>query len=74
MHAPSGMIATKEFLFVCDRDGVHQINIAKQEITAFYPLPGGEFINDIAMASNGDLDLLSIDLKTKQITTLVKCW
>ncbi len=134
MHAPSGMIATAEFLYVCDRDGVHQINIVKQEITAFYPLPGGEFINDIAMASNGDLyisdffgnkiyklpadtrkaevwletdalqapdglymdndklivacwgvlsnpgtfdtskpgDLLSVDLKTKQITTLVK--
>ena len=134
MHAPSGMIATDEFLYVCDRDGVHQIDIAKQKITAFYPLPGGEFINDIAMASNGDLfisdffgnrifklpadtrnaevwletdalqapdglymdndelivacwgilsnpgtfdtskpgDLLSIDLKTKEITTLVK--
>ncbi len=134
MHAPSGMIATAEFLYVCDRDGVHQINIVKQKITAFYPLPGGEFINDIAMASNGDLyisdffgnriyklpadtrkaevwletdalqapdglymdndklivacwgilsnpgtfetskpgDLLSVDLKTKQITTLVK--
>jgi hypothetical protein len=134
MHAPSGMIATKEFLYVCDRDGVHQINIAMQKITAFYPLLGGEFINDIAMASNGDLyisdffgnriyklpadtrkaevwletdalqapdglymdndklivacwgilskpgtfetskpgDLLSIDLKTKEITTLVK--
>jgi hypothetical protein len=134
MHAPSGMIATDEFLYVCDRDGVHQINIAKQKITVFYPLSGGEFINDIAMASNGDLyisdffgnkifklpadtrkaevwletdalqapdglymdndklivacwgvlsnpgtfdtskpgDLLSIDLKTKEITTLVK--
>lgn len=55
MHAPSGMIITDEFLYVCDRDGVHQIDIARKIITAFYPLPGGEFINDIAMASNGDL-------------------
>jgi hypothetical protein len=55
MHAPSGMIVTDEFLYVCDRDGVHQINITQKAITAFYPLPGGEFINDIAMASNGDL-------------------
>lgn len=55
MHAPSGMIVTDKLLYVCDRDGVHQIDIAKREITAFYPLPGGEFINDIAMASNGDL-------------------
>ena len=45
MHAPSGMIATDDFLYVCDRDGVHQIDIDKQKITAFYPLSGGEFIN-----------------------------
>ncbi len=55
MHAPSGMIATEQFLFVCDRDGVHQIDINQKKITNFYPLPGGEFINDIAMSSNGDL-------------------
>ncbi len=55
MHAPSGMIATDEFLFVCDREGVHEIDIAAQKITNFYPLPKGEFINDIAIAFNGDL-------------------
>ncbi len=55
MHAPSGMTITDEYLYVCDREGVHEIDISKREITNFYPLPGGEFINDIAMASNGDL-------------------
>lgn len=55
MHAPSGMTLTDKYLYVCDRDGVHEIDIAKRKITNFYPLPGGEFINDIAMASNGDL-------------------
>ncbi|WP_421897802.1 hypothetical protein [Marinoscillum sp.] len=55
MHAPSGMIITDKYLYVCDRDGVHQVDIAKKSITAFYTLPGGEFINDIAMAANGDL-------------------
>lgn len=55
MHAPSGMIATKEFLYACDREGVHQINIAEKKITTFYELPEGQFINDIAMDSNGDL-------------------
>lgn len=55
MHAPSGMIITDQYLYACDREGVHQIDIEKQEITAFYSLPGGEFINDIAMAENGDL-------------------
>lgn len=55
MHAPSGMTITDKYLYVCDREGVHEIDIAKRKITNFYPLPGGEFINDIAMASNGDL-------------------
>ncbi len=55
MHAPSGMIANEKYLFVCDRDGVHQIDIAKQKITNFYPIPQGQFINDIALAKNGDL-------------------
>jgi hypothetical protein len=55
MHAPSGMIANEKYLFVCDRDGVHQIDIAKRKITNFYPIPQGKFINDIALAENGDL-------------------
>lgn len=55
MHAPSGMIITDDFLYVCDRDGVHEVDISKRAISNFFELPGGEFINDIAMASNGDL-------------------
>ena len=43
MHAPSGMLISDNLLFVCDRDGVHEIDIAAQKITNFYPLPGGEF-------------------------------
>jgi sugar phosphate isomerase/epimerase len=55
MHAPSGMVATDRHLYVCDREGVHQIDIAARQITEFYPIPDGKFINDIAMADNGDL-------------------
>jgi len=55
MHAPSGMTLTDDYLYVCDREGVHEIDIKKREIVNFYPLPGAEFINDIARASNGDL-------------------
>jgi sugar phosphate isomerase/epimerase len=55
MHAPSGMTITDQYLYVCDRDGVHEIDIEKREIVNFFPLPEGEFINDIAMAENGDL-------------------
>ena len=55
MHAPSGMVATDRYLYVCDREGVHQIDIAARKISKFYPIPQGKFINDIAMADNGDL-------------------
>jgi hypothetical protein len=55
MHAPSGMLATDSHLYVCDREGVHQIDIAGRKITNFYPIPEGKFINDIAIADNGDL-------------------
>lgn len=55
MHAPSGMVATDDVLYVCDRHGVHKINIDQRKISDFYPISGGEFINDIALAENGDL-------------------
>lgn len=55
MHAPSGMVATDRYLYVCDREGVHQIDIAGRRISKFYPIPQGKFINDIAIADNGDL-------------------
>jgi Cu/Ag efflux protein CusF len=55
MHAPSGMVVTDKFLYVCDRDGVYQIEIAKRKIIQFYAIPQGKFINDIAIAKNGDL-------------------
>jgi sugar phosphate isomerase/epimerase len=55
MHAPSGMVATDRHLYVCDREGVHQIDITQRKIANFYPIPQGKFINDIAIADNGDL-------------------
>ena len=55
MHAPSGMVATDRQLYVCDREGVFEIDIAERKIANFYPIPQGKFINDIAMADNGDL-------------------
>jgi streptogramin lyase len=55
MHAPSGMVATDRHLYVCDRDGVYEIDIAKRKISKFFPIPQGQFINDIALADSGDL-------------------
>lgn len=55
MHAPSGMVATDSHLYVCDREGVYQIDITNKKISNFYPIPEGKFINDVAIAANGDL-------------------
>ena len=55
MHAPSGMVATDRYLYACDREGVHEIDIAGRKVSKFFPIPQGKFINDIAIADNGDL-------------------
>lgn len=55
MHALSGMTITNDYLYVVDRDGVYEIDIANQKVAKFYDIPDGEFLNDIARASNGDL-------------------
>lgn len=55
MHALSGMTITDDYLYVVDRDGVYQIDIANTKVETFYPISDGEFLNDIARASNGDL-------------------
>ena len=55
MHAPSGMTITEDYLYVCDREGVYEIDIANRKIKNFFRISGAMFINDIAMADNGDL-------------------
>lgn len=55
MHAPSGMTITDDYLYVCDRDGVYEIEIAKRKIKNFFTISGAAFINDIAIAGNGDI-------------------
>lgn len=55
LDAPSGMISTDEKLYVCDREGIVQIDIASGRIDRTYLIPTAEFINDIAIAGNDDL-------------------
>jgi len=55
LDAPSGMISTDEKLFVCDRSGVYQIDIAKGEIEEEFLLPDAEFVNDVCISAEGDL-------------------
>jgi sugar phosphate isomerase/epimerase/sugar lactone lactonase YvrE len=53
--APSGMVTTDETLYVCDRDGLIEVDIASGSVRKKHLLPEGKFINDVARASNGDL-------------------
>jgi sugar lactone lactonase YvrE len=55
MHAPSGMTTTDDYLYVCDREGVYEIEIAKRKIKNFFKIEGATFINDVVIAQNGDL-------------------
>jgi sugar lactone lactonase YvrE len=55
LNAPTGMVVTATKLFVCDRDGIVQIDIKSAKIEQMYPITGAEFINDIAIGANGDL-------------------
>jgi sugar lactone lactonase YvrE len=55
MHAPSGMTTTDDYLYVCDREGVYEIDIAKRKIKNFFKIEGATFINDVVIAQNGDL-------------------
>ncbi|TNJ44895.1 hypothetical protein KFZ70_12575 [Tamlana fucoidanivorans] len=75
MHAPSGMVATKKFLYVVDREGVFEINIKNEKVETFYPIPEGEFLNDVAISESGDLyisdffgnKIFKIDAVTKKV-------
>lgn len=55
MHAPSGMTIYGDHLYVCDRNGVYEIDILKASVEHFYAIPEGEFINDIAADDDGNL-------------------
>lgn len=55
MHAPSGMTIAEDYLFVCDREGIYEIDISKRKIKNFFSIAGAAFINDIAIADNEDL-------------------
>ncbi len=55
MHAPSGMTITDDYLYVCDREGVYEIDIAKRKVNKYFAITGASFINDIVIAENGDL-------------------
>jgi sugar lactone lactonase YvrE len=55
MHAPSGMTITDDYLYVCDREGVYEIDISNRKIKQFFKIDGASFINDVVISDSGDL-------------------
>jgi outer membrane protein assembly factor BamB len=55
LDAPTGMAVYKNKLYVGDRGVVVEIDISKGEIIRKIPLPGAEFINDVAVSSKGEV-------------------
>lgn len=53
--APSGMVATDDTLYVCDRDGLVEVDIASAAVRKKHPLPDALFVNDVARAADGSL-------------------
>jgi len=55
LDAPSGMVVAGDLLYVVDRDGLYAINIATAETEHFYAISEPDFLNDVAIDSDGML-------------------
>jgi len=55
LDAPTGIASFKDKLYVGDRGVLVEIDIPSAKIIRKIPLPGSQFINDVAVASNGDI-------------------
>ena len=55
LDAPSGMVIAGKLLYVVDRDGLYEINIATAKIDHFYKISDPKFLNDVAMGPDGML-------------------
>ena len=55
LDAPSGMVVAGNLLYVVDRDGLYEINIATAKISHFYKVTAPQFLNDVALGPDGQL-------------------
>jgi sugar lactone lactonase YvrE len=53
LDAPTGMGAVGDRLYVADRGRVHVIDIPTAQVVETIPLPGAEFVNDVAAGPDG---------------------
>lgn len=55
LDAPTGMASYKNYLYVGDRGVLVQIDIENGKIIKRIPLPGSQFVNDVAANINGEI-------------------
>jgi DNA-binding beta-propeller fold protein YncE len=65
LNGPKGVVLRGDALFVADIDQLVVIDASTGAIRRRLPVPGAEFLNDIAVAPNGDV--LAADSNTKRI-------
>jgi len=55
LDAPSGMLVARDLLYVVDRDGLYEIDIATAKINHLHAIADPKFLNDVAMGPDGKL-------------------
>jgi DNA-binding beta-propeller fold protein YncE len=68
LNGPKGLVLDGDVLYAADIDQVVVIDAVTGAIRARYPAPGARFLNDIAVAPNGDV--LASDSDTQRIYAL----
>lgn len=53
LRMPTGMTVRGDSLFVVDRTGLVEISIDTAQVVSRFPVPGGQFLNDVAFDDQG---------------------
>ncbi len=80
LDAPSGMVVAGNLLYVVDRDGLYEIEIATAEIKHFYKVSDPQFLNDVALGPDGTLyvsdfsaqRIYRVDPKSKNVEMFIE--
>ena len=80
LDAPSGMIVAGNLLYVVDRDGLYEIDIATAKIKHLYKVAEPVFLNDVALGPDGELymsdfsaqRIYRIDPNTKNVEIFIE--
>jgi hypothetical protein len=80
LDAPSGMVIAGKLLYLVDRDGLYEIDIATAKIKHLYKVAEPLFLNDVALGPDGELymsdfsaqRIYRIDPKSKDVEIFIE--